>query len=511
MRSLSSITRRLISSRAARNAAASYFAFFSASISAFVSIPIVVRFLEKEQIGLWMIINQIVGYLLWMDLGIGNAAGRKLADAIIADDQPEINRWWTAIVFALGVLGFVLILTGLLLAPAALGVLRIPTQHLSDARYLLNGVLLLTGLFFPLKAASGFLTAQDRFHWCPISQGLMPWVNLIIFYLCLRSGLGVRSYVWSLAASQVFALVYYLPLIKFGPQSPVLDRSGLARARLRSLFGYSLNLSVLSFVESIVQSLPAMILSRAGGLALVPIYSFTARGPTMLTGLVRRTTHAFYPALMRLHVSGRNDEFRSKYQKVALLTLAIGAVAAGMALAGNRMFVEFLAGPGFYAGNTTNLWFIASIITGPLCGLFQILLQMSGSMGKTALIAPLRLLIGWFAALMLFHWCGMPGIAMVFAFVPFVYGIYSYHRGCSNCGHTRKQLVRRPMVVGFAITATAILAGVWAILAPSTGIAVKLHKHAFTLPGTAELAAGSVLIAIGLVLGLRQIRALASS
>lgn len=510
MRSLSRITRRLTSSRAARNAAASYLAFLSISVSAFVSIPIVVRFLDKEEIGLWTVVNQVVGYLIWMDLGVANAAGRKLADAIAANDQPEINRWWTAIVAALCVLGVALIGVGAPLTPLVLSALNIPLTHHTEAIYLYLGAVLIAGLGFPIKAAPGFLTAQERFHWCPLAQAIQPWVSLGIFYLCLAEGLGVRSYIWSLAATQVFAWVYYGALLLTGPQKPAFDFAGLTKHRFRSLFGYSLNLSVLTLVESLLQSLPALILSRASGLALIPIYSFTARGPTVITGLVRRTTHAFYPALLRLHVSGERKAFRRKYQEVGLLVLAVGTVAAGFALLCNRMLVEFLAGPDFFAGHQANLWFTVAIVSAPFCAAFEILLQFSGSMGKSVIVAPLKLLLGWLASVVMYRQWGMNGIAAVFAFVPFFYGIYAYYKGCANCRYQRQELVTPLMKTGLVLLIVIALCGFLVIQFPAPGPTVIFHGHEFRMIGRGELFAAGVLIPLGLFLGLKQVRSLVS-
>jgi O-antigen/teichoic acid export membrane protein len=498
--------KRLVQSRAARNAGASYVAFFSVSISAFVSIPIVVRFLDKEQIGLWTVVNQVVGYLLWMDLGVGNAAGRKLADAIAANDQAEINRWWTAIFLALSVLGVLFVGLGSLLAPFAVSLLKIPAAHQADAYYLLFGALLVAGLNFPIKGAPGFLTAQDRFHWCPIAQAIMPWVSLVIFYVSLANGFGVRSYIWSIAAAQVFVWVYYLTLVRGGPQKPSFDRSGLTSARFKSLFGYSLNLSVLSFVESLIQSLPAMILSRAGGLAMVPIYSFSAKGPLLISSLVRRTTHAFYPGLLKLHVSGQREAFRDKYKDVGIFTLAVGTCAAGFTFLGNRMLVEFLAGPDFYAGHATNLWFVVAVLSGPLCALFEILLQFSGSMGKSALVAPLKLILASVASFFLYRFWGLSGIGAVFAFVPFFYGIYSYYQGCVMCGHTRHSLANQILLTGLALIILIIICGGIVILLPANGSLINIGSRSLWLSGRGEILAGTILILTGIILGIRQVK-----
>ena len=105
--------KRIRSSGAARIAAASYFSFASLAASTFVSIPVAVYYLDRAEIGLWAVVNQVVGYLLWMDLGVGQATGRKMTDAVVNRDAQELNRWWSATRFVLLVQAGLVLLIGL--------------------------------------------------------------------------------------------------------------------------------------------------------------------------------------------------------------------------------------------------------------------------------------------------------------------------------------------------------------------------------------------------------------
>lgn len=69
----------LLQKPASKNAAASYLAFASSALWGLASIPLAVTYLKPEQIGLWAIVNALLGYLAWADLGIGPAIGRIMA------------------------------------------------------------------------------------------------------------------------------------------------------------------------------------------------------------------------------------------------------------------------------------------------------------------------------------------------------------------------------------------------------------------------------------------------
>lgn len=491
--------KRLKNSRAAWNMAASYFAFGSTSVCAFLSIPLAVAHLDKVQIGLWTIVHQIVQYLVWMDLGVGTATGRKMADAVASGDKAEIDRWWTATRFCLLLQGILLILVGFLAIPFILDFANIPESVLSDARALLIGSILIVGLTLPMRGVPGLMTAQERFHWIPLMQGILPWINLAVFAVLLNIGFGVKSYLYAMAGTQLFTLVYFSILVRTSPVRPGWDREGLSKARFRSLFGYSLSLSATGLVEAIVASLPAILLARANTLGTVPLYSFTGRGPSLLVGLTRRTTHAFYPRLMRLYVEGKKEEFGRKFQETGQLTLSVALLAGGLVLTFNRPLVELLAGPEFYAGQRTATWFAIGTVILPLAGLFSALRQISGTMGMTAIFALLKLVVGVLLAIPMFNLFGLEGLAATFALVPLIDAAYGYVTGATNCGFRPWQLSGKLVLTSFVFVTIILIGGYLTASDSSSGLPINIFGRPSHLPNLSEFLAGFSVVTLGII------------
>jgi O-antigen/teichoic acid export membrane protein len=503
--------KRLKQSRAARNAAASYFAFFSFAACAFISIPLAVHYLDKSEIGLWAVVNAVVSYLLWMDLGVGNATGRKMADAVARHDQSEIDQWWTLTRAALMVQGFMMILLGFGLVPLILQFFRIPADLAQNAQLLLGGAILIAGLSLPLRGVDGLMTAQERFHWIPLGQGLFPWIRLVVFATLLHSGFGIKAYIFAMAITQLVTWIYYSILVRTGPMVPGWNRMGLSRSRFRSLFGFSINLSAIGLMDAVISSLPAMILARIGGLAEVPRYTFSSKGPSLITSLVRRTLHSFYPSLQKLYVTGERDRFRAKFQSVGILTLAIGLIAAGGVIACNRTLVELLAGPDYFAGSQPTAWFAVGVISVPLYALFVCLRQISGSMGKTALVAFTKLGIASALAFPLYKQFGLTGLAAVFALTPLIDVIYGYFKGSKGCGFSPKLLSGRIIIAAIAMMTGVLALGLLVPPDSKGGIPFAISTRTIYLPNSTELGVGCFLSFIGIILALRHLRALRDS
>lgn len=503
--------RRIRSSRVAQTAGASYFAFASSAATGFLSIPIAVAFLSKEEIGLWALVNSVVAYLLWMDLGVGSATGRMMADSVAAGDKPEIDRWWTATRFVLVLQAVLVLVVGLACVPLFLGAFTISDDLKDDAQYLLVGSVLVTALTLPLRGVPGLLTAQNRFHWIPLGQAITPWIQLATFFLLLRADFGIRSYVISMAAVHGSTWIYYTVLVRSGEVRPGWSRGGFERSRFRSLFSFSLNVGFLGVIQAVITSLPNLVMARLGGVASVPVYAFSQRGPRQVASLVRRTYHAFYPQLLRLHVTGQKDEFRRKYQMVGNLMLGIGMVAAAFVLAFNKTIVVLLAGTEFYAGHASNVWFSISVLVVPIAALFGSLLQFAGRMGKSALFALAMLVIGAVAATLLYKSFGMPGVASVFAFLPLVYAIYGYSRGARWSGHDPAELSSGVLIRAGVACLALVLSGWLIAVLPEGEFSMVIGTRILLLPGVWHAVLCLAILLSGLVIALLAFRSIRDS
>lgn len=450
------LLRRLRQSPASRTAAASYIAFASTAIWGLVTIPIAVAFFKPAELGLWTVVNVFLGYLMWMDLGVGPATGRLMADAVARREQVEINRWWTATRSILFLQAGIVIATGLTLSPFILKLLNIPSSLMSDAFWLIIGGVLVTGFSLPMRGIPGLLTAQNRFYWVPCIQIVTPWINLVTFFILLRMGYGLKAYIWAMAVSQTITWMGYAVVIRIGPDHPRIDFKGFERARLGKIFKLSLNMSVSGFSDTLLQSLPAVLIARLGGLTVVPMYNFSWKGPMNASSLVYRTYQSFYPSLQRAYVAGRHDEFLNKHRLAGELTLGGCLIAAGIVLALNNLIVNVLAGGGYFAGPAVNTAFALAMITIPMSGLFRILLPISGNLGKIALISLMQIVLFMAAAAILWQPYGLTGVAFAFAFTPLFKGAYGYFRGTANCGY-KIHSVSGNVALGTLISAALVI------------------------------------------------------
>jgi O-antigen/teichoic acid export membrane protein len=480
-----------------KNAAASLLAFTSSALSGLVSIPVAVAYLDKEQIGLWSLITVVVTYLLWLDLGIGNATGRKIAPAIAQHDQRETNRWWTLSMTVLTLLAALMLGLSLGLSVFLTELLAIPAAQSKDAVTLFLGVACVSALGMPLRAYPGILLAQNRFHWVSISQALTSWIQFPVFWYLLHQGFGIQSYFFAFLISSLAGWALFVWKVHRGLPDLRLDFSGIQRRRFNELLKFSGSLAVGGLCDALIQSLPALILARFGGLHTIPVYNLTQRGPQILTNLCNRMQHAFHPNLQRIHVMGDKDRFFQTFQSVCTLGIWFSLAAAGGVIAFNRSLTCWLANEGFYAGHWTNLLFACSVILFPFVSSTVQLLQISGDMGRMAVISiievPITLLLcyGGFAI------AGTAGMAAACLISPLLFRVpYCIRRGCLNCGTSSFRLYRTAL--GALITCLFALLAAGLVLSQSHDHApqIMIFGRPTFAPSIMELSIGLPLILV---------------
>jgi O-antigen/teichoic acid export membrane protein len=493
--------KRLSESKAAKNAAASYIAFISTTITGLISIPLAVHYLTKPELGLWAVITVVGGYLGFMEMGIGFATGRKMADGIIAKDKVEIDRWWTLSRVVLSIQGGFVILVGLALAPLFMATMASDFPDKRQALYLITGIVLMQGVKLPFQGAEGILTAQERFHWVPLRQAIIFWVELIVFAVLVVNGHGLYSVLWSKVATLI--VVWLLNWWLLSQSDPKLgwDSSGLRWDRFRSLFTFSFGIFGVGFMDVLVKSLPVMVLGKMGGLALVPVYTITIKVSTVLVSLGKRNYQSFYPALQRMFIQGEHEKFIRKYVDVGLLTVATGMGISGLILSMNRTAVELLAKPEFYAGPLATAWFAVATITMPVCGLMQTPLLVAGKMGKSVLVAVARAAVAVALCVVAFRLYGIAGMAAVMALLPLVMGIYAYHRGAKEVGCKASRLSGSIAVWTFAAVAGVVAGGFLIHLFPANPLTSwVIFGKSVSLPSWLELLVGGLISLAALAL-----------
>lgn len=420
---------------------AGYFCFGSTALYGILSLPLAVRFLDKEQLGLWNLVTQVVGYLLWLDLGVSTMTGRTLAEPIQSGNQESIDRTWTSILVILAAQALVIIGLGFSGLPFFLDFFGITSGVRADATFVFGGTVLVTALGLPLRATPGVFLCQDRLHWSMIIQGSMPWVNLLVFWIMLEADQGVRSFVFSTALVNVVQFFWLRALLKSGT-TPLRFRPRLVSANsVKPILGFSSSMMLWSIAPAAIASMPAVVISRQLGLDQVSIYNVTSRLPVMLASVALRTYHSFYPRIQKHFVAGEHARFVVLFRLSTWLSVWASGIILAIGALANSWVVGFLARPDFYGGFLLTLLMATGLLTVAVAEHVGSLFYCAGKSKLVSPVLALEVILTFVIAAFLCGRIGLPGVAAAIAFMPvFVRIPYYMRQGPAACGSTFRAL-----------------------------------------------------------------------
>src|SRR5215204_3033400 len=131
---------------------------------AIAAIPFIIRGLGVERFGLLSIAWLAPEYLIFLDLGLGRATTKYVAEALGQGDKDQISRVaWTAMIVqtGLGLLGTIALIS---IAPFLTGnVLNIPPELATEGKDIFQLLALSIPLVLVSGSVTGILAAAQRF------------------------------------------------------------------------------------------------------------------------------------------------------------------------------------------------------------------------------------------------------------------------------------------------------------------------------------------------------------
>lgn len=433
--------RDFFKSGSARNLAASYFCFASTTAYGFASIPLAVHFLDKEQIGLWNVISQAVTYLLFLELGVGAAVGRMLAEPLAHHRQDAIERTWSTILVILAAQSVFILLCGWLIYPHLGEYFQLSQELAKEARFVWIGMVVLHASAFVSRAFIGVLLCQERYYWTLVISGFTPWIQLAAFAALLSYGAGLSSYVYATFLVNLCQYLWLRKLIRSGPHRLRFRLSAATWGQARSIIHYSFSMMLWTIAPAVLAGIPAMVIGRSLGLEQVSTYVVSSRVPMMVSMLAMRSFHAFFPKLQNLYVHQERDRFLHFYRLSTALSLLMTGVGLVMALLLNRYVVALLARDDFYASDVVTLWFAIGFIVIAVSEHLGCLFIVAGKGKLVSVVLGVEILITIVAATVFSKHFGLAGVAAAVALAPlFIRVPYYLMYGPRTCSFSASAL-----------------------------------------------------------------------
>lgn len=296
-------------------------------------------YLEKEEYGLLSLLAQVSAYISMLDLGLSIAFARILVDYTTGSKKRYANGLKTAsrIFQVLGLIGFLLAAS---VAVSADSFLSIPPDLGKEFFYLMLGQGLALGATFSIKPISAPLIANGKHHVILWLNSLFTLVNALLFWLALRSGVGIYSGFFAQAIQLVlnggFLWLFSRPYRDVGDAKGIFDLS-----IFREVLSFARDSMLWQIGGQTLASLPIILASAWFALGGAADLSAGMKVILLLISVCTRFGDMSVTPLSIQFANGNESAAASQMARIAGISGGIGVCAAIFVVCANPVFVSW--------------------------------------------------------------------------------------------------------------------------------------------------------------------------
>jgi len=321
---------------------AGYASFGANFLFTFVSVPLALHYLPKEEFGLWSLVLQIAGYLMLIDLGMTSSVARFLAnykDNMESGDYGNVLRTGHAIFLIQATcLAFVSwmfakLLPSYLDLPSSLqpvfGILMI-------SQGVIQAVSLATRSFgSPLWAHQ----RQDITSWIA-TAGLL--ISLAAQWLGFIFGVGIYSLLISQALGATIGWVVPFLVCRHLHLYPSPNNQGHFRYDLFfRMFHFGRDLLLMQLGGLLCSGSQIIVVTKTLGLEAAAVFSVATKALTMGQQLIGKILENSAPGLTEIYVQGDHKRFAVRFYQMTTISISAATALALGLMGANRIFVSF--------------------------------------------------------------------------------------------------------------------------------------------------------------------------
>lgn len=328
-----------------------------AVLAALVATPIVIRLLGPESYGALALINVLIGYLSFADLGMTVASTRFAADASEREgDDSEAAVVWTSLALSLVPALLLAASVALFARPLVVHALKLPV-HLQDVTTI---GLRIAAAGFVFRVAAGVMNSPQLVRLRMDLNALVTHgatlLQVVLVPVVLFCGGGLTGAVTVVAISALLgALAHTRVSMKL---LPALRRPSFDRGLLQPLARFGSGLVISSAAAVLLVGAEKAFLARFASVESLAYYAVACNLASLLGVVPGALANTALPAFSRLQASPDRTELAKLYSRTLRGTLLWIAPTGLLLCVLARSFFTIWAGPD-YGVNSTPAFFIA--------------------------------------------------------------------------------------------------------------------------------------------------------
>ena len=336
--------------------------------------PFILHEVGATQFGLWALIGSVTAYGVLLDLGVGSAVTKYVAESYARRDGAAARRVVATAFWLYVLLGLLVALAAVLLAPLVPRLFNIPPAERETAEWLTIASGLAVAVELPTSTNYSVLRGLQRFPTINlISAGATICLALAIVVV-LKAGGGLVGIV---AASVVVTIVAQIPMVilirRTIPEIGFRLRDA-DRRQARSIMSFSFAVFVIDAGAKIGTKTDELVIGAVLPVSRVAPYAIARRLSSLPALLAAQFEAVLLPLASDFEARTEHDRLRelavagTRLTLVSFLPLACGVVVlagpflsawVGPSYADDADLVVILVGAGFLA---MSIWPVSSVL-----------------------------------------------------------------------------------------------------------------------------------------------------
>lgn len=315
------------------------------AVAGFLLVPVVLRFVTREEYGLWATIGQAVAYLALLDLGVGAAVVRRTAQ-VAAHPESKIDTSRTlSTAFAVYCgLGAVLGGVALAMGPLIPRLISAPTELRRTTLILFGCLASYAAVSLPLRVFQKVLYGLQEMARANFVAALESIVSPVTVVVALIAGAGLIALpIGTIVAGLLAATVAWTVLRRVAGSVHASWRF-VSRVEARELFTWSWMLGLNSLAVVVIYQTDNIVVAWGQGLRAATTYSLTSRLPLYAMPIIFALADSCVPGAVELCEQRNASRLRGVFLKVQQISISAAAAVSVVAVFFNAPFMRLWVG-----------------------------------------------------------------------------------------------------------------------------------------------------------------------
>ena len=305
------------------------------------SVPLALHYLGKEQFGLWALSQQIVGYLILLDLGVSSAVAR-----FVADYKDDVQGGEYGSLLLTGAMVFAV--QGVLIAAAGAGfaffapfLFAVPEPLAADFRNVLIVITFLAGVSVAFRSIEAPLWAFQRIDMAYTMKIITLILGFASLWIGFNCGWGIYSFAFSgIPSAFLCPAITFLVCSKNGFY-PLRGHWGAPKWNVfLRVFSFGKDVFWMSLGSQFVNASQIMIISRTIGLDAAATFAIGTKAFTLFQQFTSKILESSAPALTEMFVRKEVDTLNIRFSNVIAITCFLATLGATVLVAANTPLVN---------------------------------------------------------------------------------------------------------------------------------------------------------------------------